>query len=96
MIHLKLFKILVLLGAMVFLTSALAKEKFPEATKDGLKLQDHSSHGALYLKEGASLADFTKIKILDCFVQFPCQVMIRITLNDFLQKNIGLFVFPQV
>ena len=70
MIPLKLFKILVLLGAMVFLTSALAKEKFPEATKDGLKLQDHSSHGALYLKEGASLADFTKIKILDCFVQF--------------------------
>jgi hypothetical protein len=70
MTHLKPIKILLLLGAILFVTSAIAEEKFPETTKDGLKLQDHSSHGAIYVKEGASLAGYTKINILDCFVQF--------------------------
>lgn len=48
----------------------LAKERFPETTSDGLKLQHQTNHGALYIKEGASLAGYSRISILDCFVQF--------------------------
>lgn len=66
----KLKKIAATLVFLILFTPLQAKEKFAETTKDGLKLQDHSSRGALYLKEGASLANYTRIKILDCYVEF--------------------------
>jgi hypothetical protein len=47
-----------------------AKEKLPETTKDGLVLRQHTELGAVYVKPGASLTDYTKVKILDCYVAF--------------------------
>ncbi len=70
MISIVVRKLLAVAALLVFLTPLLAKDTFPETTKDGLKLTKHSHHGAVYVKDGASLADYDKIKILDCFVQF--------------------------
>jgi len=68
---LKLTRTSILLAGFIILAAPLmAKEKFPETTKDGLKLKNQNRHGAVYVKSGASLADYDKIKILDCFVQF--------------------------
>jgi hypothetical protein len=53
------------------LTSPLyAKEDLPETTKDGLVLQHQDKLGAVYLKPGATLADYTKVKLLECYVAF--------------------------
>ena len=54
-----------------FLTSPLAaKDKLPESTKDGLKLVHQHDLGAVYLKPGATLADYDKVKIIDVYVAF--------------------------
>jgi hypothetical protein len=62
----------ILLAALLFMpTSPLdAKESLPETTKDGLVLQKHTKLGAVYLKPGATLTDYSKVKILDCYVAF--------------------------
>ena len=62
--------LLILLTILATASPLFAKEKFPETTKDGLKLQSQTRHGAVYVKDGASLAAYDKVKILDCFVQF--------------------------
>jgi len=54
-----------------FLTGPLAaKDKLPESTKDGLKLVHQHKLGAVYLKPGATLAAYDKVKILDVYVAF--------------------------
>jgi hypothetical protein len=63
-------KALLIIAISIMVTSLSAKEKFPETTKDGLKLKSQSRHGAVYVKQGASLADYNKIKLLDCYVAF--------------------------
>lgn len=63
-------KSILLITAIALAAPLMAHEKFPETTKDGLKLTNHTNHGAVYVKDGASLANYDKIKILDCFVQF--------------------------
>jgi len=47
-----------------------AKEELPQTTKDGLVLQHHTKLGAVYLKPGATLDAYDKVKILDCYVAF--------------------------
>ncbi len=63
---------LLAIGICLLVAPVVAKEKskLPETTKDGLQLQHHTKLGAVYLKPGASLADYNKIKIVDCFVSF--------------------------
>jgi hypothetical protein len=61
--------------ASVFLALAMAstgwaKDKLPEVSKDGLHLLKHTKVRVAYAKPGASLDQYTKVKILDCFVQF--------------------------
>jgi hypothetical protein len=61
--------------AIVFLALAMpstawAKDKLPEVSKDGLHLLKHTKVRVAYAKPGASLDQYTKVKILDCFVQF--------------------------
>jgi hypothetical protein len=63
------------LMALVFLALAMtstgwAKDKLPEVSKDGLHLLKHTKVRIAYAKPGASLDQYTKVKILDCFVQF--------------------------
>lgn len=63
-------KALIVLVSCMFALQLAAKEKLPETTKDGLVLQQHTELGAVYVKPGASLTDYTKVKILDCYVAF--------------------------
>lgn len=51
-------------------TSVAAREKLPETTKDGLKLQQQTKLGAVYLKPGASLDAYDKIYLVDTYVAF--------------------------
>ncbi len=63
-------KSILLITAIILAAPLMAHQKFPETTKDGLKLTSKTNHGAVYFKDGASLAPYDKVKILDCFVQF--------------------------
>lgn len=70
MIHKASIRTLLILLAC-FLTGPLAaKDKLPESTKDGLKLVHQHDLGAVYLKPGATLAAYDKVKILDVYVAF--------------------------
>lgn len=55
---------------MTMVSSAWAKNKLPEVSSDGLHLVKHSKVEAAYLKPGATLDKYSKVKILDCYVQF--------------------------
>ena len=55
---------------MTMVSSAWAKNKLPEVSSDGLHLVKHAKVEAAYLKPGATLDKYSKVKILDCFVQF--------------------------
>jgi len=63
-------RIFLALALLVLTLPLAAKESMPETTKDGLVLQPHTKLGAVYLKPGATLTDYTKVKILECFVAF--------------------------
>ena len=56
--------------AMMAVPVAWAKEKLPEVSKDGLHLLKHTKVRIAYAKPGASLDKYTKVKMLDCYVQF--------------------------
>jgi hypothetical protein len=56
--------------ALAMPSTAWAKDKLPEVSKDGLHLLKHTKVRVAYAKPGASLDQYTKVKILDCFVQF--------------------------
>ena len=63
----------VLMCAVLVLTTApstWAKDKLPEVSSDGLHLVKHAKVEVAYAKPGATLDTYTKVKILDCFVQF--------------------------
>jgi len=47
-----------------------AKDKLPEVSDDGLHLQKDTKAAAVYLKPGATLDQYEKIALLDCFVSF--------------------------
>jgi hypothetical protein len=73
--------------AVVFLALAMpsatwAKEKLPEVSKDGLHLLKHTKVRVAYAKPGASLDQYTKVKILDCFVQFRKNYEREYNLNE--------------
>jgi hypothetical protein len=52
------------------ISAALSKDKLPEISSDGLHLLKHTKARAVYTKPGATFDQYTKVKILDCFVQF--------------------------
>ena len=57
-------------GLCLFAAPLSAKDKLPESTKDGLQLQHHTKLGAVYLKPGATLSVYDKVKLLDVYVAF--------------------------
>jgi len=68
---LKFLGTIVLAMTLLILTLPLdAKENLPETTKDGLVLKQQHKLGAVYIKPGATLASYDKVKILDCYVAF--------------------------
>jgi hypothetical protein len=62
--------VLLAISFCMLVTPLAAKDKLPETTKDGLKLQHETKHGAVYLKPGATLAAYDKVKILGVYVAF--------------------------
>jgi hypothetical protein len=54
----------------VFSLPLAAKDKLPETTKDGLKLQHDTKLAAVYMKPGANLEDYDKFFITDVYVAF--------------------------
>ncbi|MDX2416231.1 MAG: DUF3313 family protein [Xanthomonadales bacterium] len=72
----KIVYLLVLLTATVFLTATLmsgpvfAKDKLPEVDSDGLHLVKKSKVKAAYIKPGTDLTQYSKVKLLDCYVDF--------------------------
>lgn len=55
----------------LFCAPAIAKkEQLPEVDKDGLHLLKDTKVAVAYAKPGASLGSYSKVKILDCFVDF--------------------------
>ena len=61
---------LAVLCAMAFATSAGAKEELPQTTTDGLVLLKDTKMRAVYVKPGATLAGYSEIGLLDCYVAF--------------------------
>ena len=55
---------------MTMVSSVWAKDKLPEVSSDGLHLVKHAKVEVAYAKPGASLDKYSKVKILDCYVQF--------------------------
>lgn len=47
-----------------------AKEAPPRTSPEGLELQKSSKNRLVYVKPGASLAQYDKVAILDCYVEF--------------------------
>ena len=69
----KILRSVILAVSMCLLVAPLAakeKSKLPETTKDGLHLERHTRHGAVYVKPGATLDAYSQVKILDAFVAF--------------------------
>lgn len=62
---------IVLCCAALFSVPPLAaKQQLPEVDQDGLHLLKDTKVAVAYVKPGASLEPYTKVKLLDCFVQF--------------------------
>lgn len=69
----KLFKIFFLASLVSLLAApvqAREDKKLPETTKDGLQLKHHTKLGAVYVKPGATLEPYDKVKILEVYVAF--------------------------
>jgi len=47
-----------------------AKEKPPQVTEDGLELKKQTKQRLVYLRPGASFAQYQRVAILDCYVEF--------------------------
>lgn len=59
-----------LLVAMLVGAPAVAGDKLPEVDSDGLHLAKNSKVRIAYVKPGATLADYRRVMLLDCYVDF--------------------------
>lgn len=66
-------------------TAAIAKQALPEVSSDGLHLVPDTEAYAVYAKPGATISQYDKVKILDCFVQFKDNYQ-----RDYNMEEIGL------
>ena len=55
---------------MALAAPAAAKDKLPEVSSDGLSLVPNTKVYAAYTKPGTRFNKYTKVKILDCYVDF--------------------------
>jgi hypothetical protein len=77
---------IVLLCAALFSVPALAKkQQLPEVDEDGLHLLKDTKVAVAYAKPGASLEPYTKVELMDCFVQFKQNWQ-----HNYNMKQIGL------
>jgi Protein of unknown function (DUF3313) len=72
-----------ILLAFSFCSVAMAENQLPQVSSDGLQLVPQSKVRALYVKPGVtSLAQYTEVKILDCFVQFEANYQRNYNMNE--------------
>jgi len=69
-LHVSRLVFCVVLTAFVATGQALAKDKLPQTSEDGLQLLKSKRVDAVYWKEGASLVAYKRVFILDCPVAF--------------------------
>jgi hypothetical protein len=50
--------------------TSVAKEKLPEVSSDGLHLTKQTKSRIVYVKPGATLDKYSKVMLLDCYVDF--------------------------
>jgi len=62
-----------------------AKEKPPEVTPEGLQLQKQTKSRLVYVRPGASLAQYKRVAILDCLVEFEKDWQ-----RDYNRSHVGL------
>ena len=58
------------LAAVALCAVAFARDPPPQTTDDGLQLQKSTKSRLVYVRPGASLAQYDKVAILDCDVEF--------------------------
>jgi hypothetical protein len=56
--------------AVLLGTPAVAEEKLPEVTEDGLHLLKDTKARVVYARPGATLEPYSKVMLVDCFVAF--------------------------
>lgn len=61
---------LLVIGLLAAAGTASAKDAPPESTPDGLKLVEVKDIDALYVQEGATLAPYKRVYLVDCAVAF--------------------------
>jgi hypothetical protein len=66
----KMFITFVALSGLFFTPLAVAAEKLPETSDDGLVLQKDTDLAAVYIKPGADFSGYDKLAVLDCYVEF--------------------------
>jgi hypothetical protein len=59
-----------LFSLMLAVSVAQAKDAPPQTTPDGLQLQKSTKQRLVYVKPGATLAQYDKVAIVDCYVEF--------------------------
>ena len=62
--------ILTLSFSLLMAATAFARDKLPETSHDGLKLQKDTKLAAVYLKPGETLKGYNKVSITDVYVAF--------------------------
>ena len=62
--------IVTLILILVATTAIAKKDALPEVSHDGLHLQKNTKLRAVYMKPGADLSEFTKVKLLEPYVAF--------------------------
>jgi hypothetical protein len=62
--------ILYVIGVFTLAFAAVAKEEIPEITPEGLVLMKDTEARLVYARTGATLDQYTKVALLDCYVAF--------------------------
>lgn len=70
---------------LAFAPALGAQEKPPEVTPEGLQLQKHTKSRLVYVRPGASLAQYRRVAILDCLVEFEKDWQ-----RDYNRSRVGL------
>ena len=69
-IHYKSCRLFLSVLMLAFAGTATARDKLPETTTEGLVLQHDTKVAAVYMRPGASLAEYDKISLLKAYVAF--------------------------
>lgn len=68
--HQRFVHITCLIFGLILSSNVIAKDKLPEVDKDGLHLIKDSKVAVAYAKPGADLSQYTKVMLVDAFIQF--------------------------